>query len=57
VEVEPGKQLVGISQDERFVTAKILLVGTSIETEVKCDYLVAADGAKGKPSLRYFLRP
>ncbi|KAJ7815919.1 hypothetical protein B0H13DRAFT_2258022 [Mycena leptocephala] len=48
VEVEPGKQLVGISQDDRFVTAKILLVGTSIETEVKCDYLMAADGAKGR---------
>ncbi|KAJ7465473.1 FAD binding domain-containing protein [Mycena galericulata] len=50
-EVEMGHQLVGLTQDDTSVTAKILL-RNSTETEIKCDYLVAADGAKG-PSRRF----
>ncbi|KAJ6594762.1 FAD binding domain-containing protein [Mycena capillaripes] len=52
-EVEMGKQLVGIAQDDSGVAAKVLLVGSSTEIEIKCDYLVAADGAKGKS--RHFI--
>ncbi|KAJ7492905.1 FAD binding domain-containing protein [Mycena galericulata] len=47
-EVEMGHQLVGLTQDDTSVTAKILL-RNSTETEIKCDYLVAADG----PSRRF----
>ncbi|KAJ6583450.1 FAD binding domain-containing protein [Mycena vulgaris] len=46
-EVEMGKQLVGLTQNKESVTAKVLSVADSIEAEIKCDYLVAADGAKG----------
>ncbi|KAJ6524056.1 FAD binding domain-containing protein [Mycena sp. CBHHK59/15] len=52
-EVEMGKQLVGVNQTNDSVTAKVLLVGSSTETEIKCDYLVAADGAKGRS--RHFI--
>ncbi|KAJ7513157.1 FAD binding domain-containing protein [Mycena galericulata] len=50
-EVEMDHQLVGLTQDDTSVTAKVL-VRNSTETEIKCDYLVAADGAKGKLSFR-----
>ncbi|KAF7335777.1 Pentachlorophenol 4-monooxygenase [Mycena venus] len=43
-EVELGKQLVGITQDDNSVRAKVLLVGTSTEIDIECEYLVAADG-------------
>ncbi|KAJ7656762.1 FAD binding domain-containing protein [Mycena polygramma] len=48
--VEMGTQLVGLAQDDTSVAARVL-VGNSTETEIKCEYLVAADGAKG-PSRR-----
>ncbi|KAJ7135184.1 FAD binding domain-containing protein [Mycena crocata] len=52
-ELELGTRLVGISQDEQGVTAKVLReavgrAGTEDEEEIKCEYLVAADGAKGR---------
>ncbi|KAJ7190139.1 FAD binding domain-containing protein [Mycena pura] len=53
VEIEMGKQLVAISQDSTGVRAKVLGVGSSIETEITCDYPVAADGAKGRS--RHFI--
>ncbi|KAK7032709.1 pentachlorophenol 4-monooxygenase [Favolaschia claudopus] len=52
-EVELGKELVGVSQDENSVIAQVSLVGKSEQTEIKCDYLVAADGAKGRS--RHFI--
>ncbi|KAJ6502866.1 FAD binding domain-containing protein [Mycena vitilis] len=42
-EVEMGTQLVGLDQDDVSVIARVL-VGDSTEREIKCDYLVAADG-------------
>ncbi|KAJ6471348.1 FAD binding domain-containing protein [Mycena sanguinolenta] len=52
-EVEMGRRLVGITQDADSVTAKVLSVGPLTETEIKCDYLIAADGAKGRS--RHFI--
>ncbi|KAJ7676580.1 FAD binding domain-containing protein [Mycena polygramma] len=49
-EVEMGTRLVSLEQDDLSVIARVL-VGNSTEREIKCDYLVAADGAKG-PSRR-----
>ncbi|KAJ6596617.1 FAD-binding monooxygenase [Mycena sp. CBHHK59/15] len=48
-EVEMGKQLVGLTQDDNSVTAKVLLIKDSIETDIKCDYMVAADGSSHTP--------
>ncbi|KAJ7107174.1 FAD binding domain-containing protein, partial [Mycena crocata] len=49
-ELEMGTRLVGITQDEQGVTAKVLrarMGERAYEEEIKCDYLIAADGAKG----------
>ncbi|KAJ7171018.1 FAD binding domain-containing protein [Mycena filopes] len=48
VQVEFGHRLVGISQTSDTVTAKVLVTTTSTEEDIKCGYLVAADGAKGR---------
>ncbi|KAF8870307.1 FAD binding domain-containing protein [Gymnopilus junonius] len=45
-EIEFGKKLLDITQDGDKVTAKVLADGT--EHLIDCDYLVAADGAKGR---------
>jgi 2-polyprenyl-6-methoxyphenol hydroxylase-like FAD-dependent oxidoreductase len=51
-----GKKLVGIAQDNDKVTAKVASVEGNREELIECNYLVAADGAKGMTASSLIIR-
>lgn len=51
IEVELGTELIGIERDEDGVTATLLVSKadeTAAKETVRCEYLIGADGARGK---------